>query len=173
MFLSKPTDVMFQKWFSDDQRQNEQVKPSTKHDITEKGQEVGLFNLNLAIRKPQCTFEENGETETKRSTIVAYFETDPLNKFGTATAAWQKKYEFNFEELHDDGTVKLLLTLSLKDQVDIYNFFTSIDNGNLMYFQTQVPVAQLILRGECAGSDDQMPIDLITVEYANRVPSSK
>ena len=69
--------------------------------------------------------------------------------------------------------MKLLLTLALQDQVDIYNFFTSIDNSNLMYFQTQVPVAQLILRGECAGSDDQMPIDLITVEYANRVPSSK
>ena len=66
--------------------------------MTEKGQEVGLFNLNLAIRKPQCTFGEGGETETKRSDIVAYFETDPLNKFGTSTAVWKKKYEFNFAE---------------------------------------------------------------------------
>jgi hypothetical protein len=66
--------------------------------MTEKGQEVGLFNLNLAIRKPQCTFVTNGETETKRSDIVAYFETDPLNKFGTPTAVWKKKYEFTFEE---------------------------------------------------------------------------
>ena len=42
-----------------------------------------------------------------------------------------------------------------------------------MYFETQKPLAALYLNGTCKGSDDQMPIDLITVEFANRVPSSK
>ena len=42
-----------------------------------------------------------------------------------------------------------------------------------MYFETQKAVAAVTLNGLCNNNPDQMPIDLITVEYSNRVPSSK
>jgi len=42
-----------------------------------------------------------------------------------------------------------------------------------MLEETQIPLAGLKLNGTCKGIDNAEPIDLITVEYSNRVPSSE
>jgi hypothetical protein len=42
-----------------------------------------------------------------------------------------------------------------------------------MYTETAIPVGELLVRGSCNEGIDEMPIDLITVRYANRVPSSR
>ena len=107
------------------------------------------------------------------SDINVFIETDPDRNFSVNGKNHTKQYEFEKNYTTMGGVRKLRLSLTLEQQIDIYNYFTSIKSDNLMFFETQVPLAALTLNGTCGGDSNQMPIDLITVEYVNRVPSSK
>jgi hypothetical protein len=42
-----------------------------------------------------------------------------------------------------------------------------------MLEETQIPLAALVVNGTCEDTHTAEPIDLITIEYSNRVPSSE
>lgn len=150
------------------------MKPSTTRDIDKNQKEVGLFNLQITIRKPICDYvDSSGVTRQKHSDIQIHIETDPLGKLMRDGKNQTKRYDFIREYTTLDGVEKLLLYLAIDQQTEIYDFFTSLTSDSLMYFETQIPLAELTLNGTCDGNGNQMPIDLITVEYANRVPSSQ
>ena len=65
------------------------------------------------------------------------------------------------------------MKLKLEDQIEMFNFITTLDQRNLMYSETNIPVGQIFIKGKCLNGDNEMPIDLITVKYANRVASSQ
>jgi hypothetical protein len=49
-----------------------------------------------------------------------------------------------------DDVMKLHLDLTIEQQTEIYDYFTSIKNSSdLMYFETQKPVLGLHLNGTC------------------------
>lgn len=150
------------------------MKPSTTRDIGKNLKEVGLFNLQITIRKPVCdSVDASGVTTQTPAAIGIHIETDPLGKVMRDGKNQTKRYDFIREYRTLDGVEKLLLYLAIEQQTEIYDFFTSLTSDRLMYFETQIPLAELTLNGTCEGNGNQMPIDLITVEYANRVPSSQ
>ena len=164
--------------WSNDHRANLPVLPDTDRDIEhhklETSYEVGLFDLIVTIRKPMCKVKDkNGLKSQKPASIEAHLLTDPLRKFSTSKKNFQAKYHFQDKMYTKEGVNTLVLKLSLEDQKEIFRYFTALDQGNLMYTETAIPVGELLVRGSCEEGDDEMPIDLITVQYANRVPSTR
>ena len=74
--------------WSDDQRSNLPVLPTTDRDIEHKSEssyEVGLFDLIVTIRKPVCKIQDKDGLKTQKpAQIEAHLLTDPLRKFSTS-----------------------------------------------------------------------------------------
>tara|TARA_B110000285_G_C14893883_1_gene499868 strand:- start:84 stop:323 length:240 start_codon:yes stop_codon:yes gene_type:complete len=75
----------------------------------------------------------NKVVTTTDSDIKVYIITDPQGKFEVDHLNHTRIYEFKRNYTSVDGIKKLKLTLSIRQQKEIYDFFTNLNGDNLMY----------------------------------------
>jgi hypothetical protein len=91
------------------------VKPETKNELDISNKEVGLFNLQITVRKPLCSYTNaEGVVSTNRSDINIYILTDPDGRFSIEKKNQTKDYKFQQKYLSIDGVEKLHLSLTIE-----------------------------------------------------------
>jgi hypothetical protein len=80
-----------------------------------------------------CEKTVNKVVTTIDSDIEVYIVTDPQGKFTVDNLNHTRTYQFKKNYTSVDGIKKLKLTLSIRQQKEIYKFFTTLTGENLMY----------------------------------------